>query len=174
MAFPYTSNPDRPGLQFSCTIRTQKRATPTPIRGTVRDGMGRYGTVWEGMGVVWEVREGMGGYETVWGDLGAFEGGTGWYGTGFPRKFLNRPVASTSLNKEGKYFISFFDIFLKIRANIKKNKHTPALSIVGPADWQVPSSYGMEAGGGPAGEGFRLAPQPEHSECTNIRKRVRC
>ena len=47
--------------------------------------------------MVWEVREGMGGYGTVWGDLGAFEGGTGWYGTGFPRKFLNRPVASTSL-----------------------------------------------------------------------------
>ena len=44
--------------------------------------------------MVWE---GTGGYGAVWGDLGAFEGGTGWYGTGFPRKFLNRPVASTSL-----------------------------------------------------------------------------
>ena len=49
------------------------------------------------MGQYGRVREGMGGYGTVWGDLGAFEGGTGWYGTGFPRKFLNRPVASTSL-----------------------------------------------------------------------------
>ena len=121
MAFPYTSNPDRPGLQFSCTIRTQKRATPTPIRGTVRDGMGQYGTVWDSVGVVWEVREGMGrygtvwegteGYGTVWGDLGAFEGGTGWYGTGFPRKFLNRPVASTSLVLH--FFLYYFKRFDK-------------------------------------------------------------
>ena len=51
------------------------------------------------MGQYGRVREGMGGYGTVWGDLGAFEGGTGWYGTGFPRKFLNRPVTSTSLLK---------------------------------------------------------------------------
>ena len=76
MAFPYTSNPDRPGLQFSCTIRTQKRATPTPIRGTVWDGMGRYGTVWEGMGVVWEVREGMGRYGGIWERSRAVRDGT--------------------------------------------------------------------------------------------------
>ena len=78
------------------TIRTQKRATPTPIGGTVRDSVGGYGT--------------------VWGDLGAFEGGTGWYGTGFPRKFLNQPVASTSLFCESlrnfAIFISGFAIFV--------------------------------------------------------------
>ena len=56
------------------------------------------------MGQYGRVREGMGGYGTVWGDLGAFEGGTEWYGTGFPRKFLNRPVASTSLVKQKKAF----------------------------------------------------------------------
>ena len=65
--------------------------------GSGMGGTGGYGTVWDGMGQYGRVREGMGRYGTVWGDLGAFEGGTGWYGTGFPRKFLNRPVASTSL-----------------------------------------------------------------------------
>ena len=76
MAFPYTSNPDRPGLQFSCTIRTQKRATPT-------GGTGRYGTVWDGMGQcgrVWEVREGMGRYGRVWDGMGGFGSVRGRYG----------------------------------------------------------------------------------------------
>ena len=61
------------------------------------------------MGQYGRVREGMGGYGTVWGDLGAFEGGTGWYGTGFPRKFLNRPVASTSLSTV-HFFFFFYEV----------------------------------------------------------------
>ena len=80
MAFPYTSNPDRPGLQFSCTIRTQKRATPTPIGGTVRDGMGRYGTVWDSVGGYGSGMGGTGGYGTVWDSMGGY--GRVWEGMG--------------------------------------------------------------------------------------------